>query len=518
MQKISISLEKLLSYLGIKNEKNWTPFLLKWFSFGLFIHCVFAICSTGFHHFDEHFQILEFLNAKLDKTPIKELPWEYHHKMRSWTQPGLYYLMAKFWSILSLENPFFWVSSFRLLTSLIGQISICTLSLAVFFLFKEDIKRKWAIILLNLTWYVPYIQTRPSSEGLGSNLFILGISMMIWGLMRQKSQNKFPFYLALTSGIFFGLSFTFRFQLGFVVMFCWFWMVFIQKIHISRAIGMAGGIISMIFLEVLVDYWGYGEWTVTPWNYVHDNLVLLDKGREHLQPFMSPWWSYFKFSLMRGVPPLSLILIFSQLLFWFKRPLHLLTWATLPLLVIHSIISIKSMRYLFPIAILTPLTLIELPALLKLNLDFFKKKWVKATLKSMLVLNCILLMFLVFKPAEKMVDLYHYIYKNKINEIYIKGENPYSFVGLPVYYYKAKELNLIFKRPDKKKKEFWYFVGEINSQNKIDMLEMNNKTLTIDSFNCQPKYLKYPLSLLKFNIGNWQKNSTIWGLFRCQHP
>ena len=516
MLKISILLEKLLLFLGIENRKYWTTFLLKWFFIGFFIHCVFAIFSTGFHHFDEHFQVLEFLNAKLGKTPLNELPWEYHHKMRSWTQPGLYYLMAKFCSFLSIENPFFWVFSFRLFTSLIGWLSICSLSLTVFFLFKEDVRRKWAVILLHLTWYIPYIQTRPSSEGMGTNIFILGLSMLIWGLMRQKSQGKFPMSFALVSGIFFGLSFTFRFQLGFVVMFCWFWMIFIQKIHIKSAIGVAGGIISMIFLEVLVDYWGYGEWTFTPWNYVHDNLVLLDKGREHLQPYMSPWWSYFKFSFMRGVPPLSLILIVAQLFFWFKRPLHLLTWATLPLLVIHSMVSIKSMRYLFPIIVLTPLTLIELPTLLKLNLTFFKKKWIKVTLKGLLVLNCLLLVFLVFKPAEKMVDLYHYIYKNKINEIYIKGENPYSFVTLPVYYYKPDKLNLIFKNPTKQKKKFWYFISQINRQNKIDMLKTNNKTIKIDNFSCQPKYLKYPLNLLKFNIGNWQKNSKIWGLFYCQ--
>ena len=179
--------------MGINDGKTWTPFLLKWFLIGFFIHCLFAIFSTGFHHFDEHFQILEFLNAKLGKTPIKELPWEFHHQMRSWTQPGLYLLMAKFWSLLSIEDPFFWVFSFRLLTSLVGWISLCSLCLAVFFLFKENIKRKWAIILLNLTWYIPYIQTRPSSEGLGSNVFILGLSMMIWGLMRQKSQRNFLF-------------------------------------------------------------------------------------------------------------------------------------------------------------------------------------------------------------------------------------------------------------------------------------------------------------------------------------
>ena len=112
-----------------------------------------------------------------------------------------------------------------------------------------------------------------------------------------------------------------------------------------------------------------------------------------------------------------------------------------------------------------------------------------------------------------MVDLYHYIYKNKIKKIYIKGENPYHFVGLPVYYYKEKDLNVIFKKPDKQQKKFWYFVDNLSAKNKIDIQKMNGKTISIDNFNCRLKYLKYPLFSLKFNIGNWQKNSRIWDYF-----
>ena len=411
-------------------------------------------------------------------------------------------------------NPFYWVFSFRLLTSLIGWISICTLCLAVFFFFKEDIKRKWAVIFLTITWYIPYIQTRPSSEGLGSNIFILGLSMMIWGLMRQKSPGKFPFSLAFFSGIFFGLAFTFRFQLGFIVMFCWFWAVFIGKIPFPKAAIMAVGIVLMIFLEVVVDYWGYGQWTFAPWNYIHDNLILIDLRREALRPYMDPWWGYFKYSFMKGVPPLSLLLIISQLLFWIRKPWHLLTWATLPLLLIHSMISIKAMRYLFPIIILTPLTLLELPAFLKLGSNFFKKSWVKGILKGTLVFNGILLLFLAFKPAERMVGLYQYVYENNIKEIYIDGEDPYIMVGLPVYFYRNKDLKLIFKKP-KREKTFWYFVDRINE--KMDLNKIKDQMILINNFNCQLKYFKYPLFSIKFNIGNWQKNSRMWGLFYCQN-
>ena len=528
----SFLLEKVFFYLGIDNKKDWIPFLSKWFFLSFIIHIVVAIFSAGFYHWDEHYQILEFLSTKIYESSVDHLPWEYRFKMRSWTQPGIYFLIAKFLGIFGLENPVTLAFFFRLFTSLTGWLSLCTLGFSVFFLFENDIKRKWAIILLTLLWYIPFIQTRASSEGLGTNVFILGLSMMIWGLMKYRIQKKFPAFLAIACGIFFGLSFTFRFQMGIVIMFSWLWVVFIGKIPIRQAMCIAFGIVAMILMEILVDCWGYGVWTFAPWNYIRGNIHLMDTQKEMLQPFMYPWWNYIVFSFKEGIPPISLILIASQLLYWFKKPLHLLTWATLPLFLIHSMISIKDMRYMFPIAIFTSLTLIEFPTLLKMEL-YLKKKWIKEILRGIFIFNIILLIIVCIKPVKPITGFYDYVYKNKerIKKIYLhgfhmdikdKGEiirpyiistHPYRLVvKLAVNFYKPKDLKIISSRSYKKEKEFWYFMD--NADGKIS--DMKDEKLFIDNYHCKLNYLNYPLFLLKIGVVKDKDHRWIWGLFHCE--
>ena len=504
-KKLYDLLESIFRFLGIDNNKNWVPFLFKWFFLSFVIHVTIAIFSTGFFHFDEHYQILEFLGVKLHMTPANELPWEYQYKMRSWTQAGLYFLIAKCLGNFGIENPVMLAFYFRLFTSLTGWLSLCTLGFSVFFLFENDIKRKWAIILSTLTWYIPFIQTRASSEGLGTNVFILGLSMMIWGLMKMQTQKKFPLSLALASGVFFGLSFTFRFQLGLTIMFSWFWAFFFKKMPVSKAFSILFGIVAMIFLEVLVDYWGFGTWTFTPWNYLYQNLIL-NKASDFAT---FPWYYYFTESIKKGIFPLSLLLVFSQVLFWIKKPRHLISWATFPLFLVHTLIARKALRFLFPIAVFIPLTLVELPDLLNIR-PYLKKKWIKISLYVMLYLNIILLIIVCLKPTRPIIGLYDYVYKNQdnIKKIYLqKGWNPYH-PAHPIYFYRPHDLKLTTSSP--KETKFWYFVHHIKEEITRD------KIYFIDNYHCRLVYLKYPLFILKFNIGNWQKNSTIWGLFQCQ--
>ena len=218
MQKVLFSiLARFFSYLGIDKEKTWISFLGKWFLLSLFIHFVFAVFSTGFHHYDEHFQILEFLNTKLGGTPAHELPWEFHHKMRSWTQPGLYFLIAKFWSVFGVEDPFFLAFCFRLFTSLTGWLSLCTLCFALFFLFKEDVKRKWGVIFLTLTWYIPYLQNPSFFRGIGSKYFYFGSLFDDLGIDETEESRKISF-----------ISGTFKWN------FIWTWLYLSFSIGISH--------------------------------------------------------------------------------------------------------------------------------------------------------------------------------------------------------------------------------------------------------------------------------------------
>jgi phosphatidylinositol glycan class B len=53
-----------------------------------------------------------------------------------------------------------------------------------------------------------------------------------------------------------------------------------------------------------------------------------------------------------------LTLMAGTFLGWVRRPLHCLTWATLPFFAVHCLISHKEMRFLFPVAVLTPVLVV----------------------------------------------------------------------------------------------------------------------------------------------------------------
>ena len=483
-------------FLILNIPVSWIPFFRYWFTFGLVVHVLCAIFSAGHHHNDEYYQILEFLNAKLGGTPLKELPWEYHHKMRSWMQPGLYFLIAGFFELFGVNDPFFLTFSFRLFSSLTGFFGLSLLSLCSFFFFKENHKRKWAVILLMMTWFIPYILARPSSEGMGTNAFIWGLSLLVTGLM----QKKFPPLLGFFSGFFLGLSFSFRFQLGITVLFTWLWAIIHGRIRLTTATLMILGIFLVTGLQVVVDRWGYGTWVFSPWNYLYENLIL-DKA-SNWETF--PWWAYFHFSFVKGVPPLGLLFIVGQVLFWIKRPGHILTWITLPLFIIHSSIAAKAMRYLFPVIIFTPLCLLETPALIKNGYSLLKNKWIKRSLYGLLVINIILLLTICFIPARFSIGFYRYVYRHNIKTIYIDGENPYHMPDLPFFFYKRPDLKLIPMDNDTNMENYWYFVDNVQKIRKISKID-----------RCRLKYTLYPDFLLNFNITGWMDRSRIWGLFYC---
>ena len=83
-------------------QKERQAFLL-----ALFLLILTSYFSVGYHHFDEHFQILEFAGLKLDLTTQSELPWEYHSQMRAALQPAIVVGAHAAFRVLGLaENPF----------------------------------------------------------------------------------------------------------------------------------------------------------------------------------------------------------------------------------------------------------------------------------------------------------------------------------------------------------------------------------------------------------------------------
>ncbi|OFZ23398.1 MAG: hypothetical protein A2202_05755 [Bdellovibrionales bacterium RIFOXYA1_FULL_36_14] len=490
-------LSKLLRDISVENDEIY--FLRKWLLIGLGLHVICAVFSTGFLHFDEQWQILEFLGAKLGKTTFDVLPWEYRFKMRSWTQPGLYYLLFKPFIYLGIDNPFTLATIARLFSSIIGWVSIILVSLAAFFLFDKKIERMWAIRLLCITYFIPFIHARPSSEALSSSFFLTGLSMLIIVNVLEKKRNEISPWWLLIIGFIMGLSFTFRYQMGFVILFTWIWYIIWGKSSVIKIALLALGVVVAVLLEIPVDRWGYGEWTVAAWNYLDQNIIQ-DKASNFPT---APWYYFITKSFTRVVLPISLLVVPAWLIFWFKRPKHPVTFGTLPLVLIHSIIAAKAFRYLIPIAPLTPIVLVEMNKILPAKY-LQKGLWF---LKLCLVVNCILLIGVLFRSAKSVVGMYEFVYDNKITLINYTEENPYTMLGLPLNFYKSKllEMKYINNYENLENQKGWIFVSK--GDRILAFLNQNQ---------CVLKYSSYPQFTLKLNYFKWAERSRFWALFFCE--
>ena len=107
---------------------------------GLFFLCIAAFFSKGFHHPDEHFQILEMAALKLGLTSPGDLPWEFHEKMRSAFQPWLAVGVDRLGCRLGICDPFFITILLRLLSAVLSWLA----SYSLLKTFLNDLKSNWS--------------------------------------------------------------------------------------------------------------------------------------------------------------------------------------------------------------------------------------------------------------------------------------------------------------------------------------------------------------------------------------
>ena len=170
---------------------------IKWLLLITFIlHLITSINSVGFHHLDEHYQILEFANYKLGNNQPSDLPWEFEAKLRPAVQPAIAFLIIKFSQSIGITDPFTQAIFLRILSFLLSLLSVCLLLYA----FKEEIKSKtllkWFLYLSFFLWFAVYSHVRFSSEGWSGSLFFIGFALFYY--FKHKGLSNFnPFFALL---------------------------------------------------------------------------------------------------------------------------------------------------------------------------------------------------------------------------------------------------------------------------------------------------------------------------------
>ncbi|TNF00750.1 MAG: hypothetical protein EP326_06030, partial [Deltaproteobacteria bacterium] len=365
--------------------------------FGALFHFLTPIFSEGFHRLDEQTGILRFLSLKLGTMSEDQMIAEYPMKIRPWLQPAFYYLFAKPLQLAGLENPFQLAWFLRATSSILGF-----LSLGSFYLFARNFVQKESsrvifIYTLFTLWFLPFFHARTTAENFGITFFLFGMSLIF-------SWKQF-----FLGGLFLALSFVFRFQMSVMIFFSVLWFPLFGKQSWWTFFKISLGILIGWLLTIPIDQWGYGEWTLTPWNYFDINIL---KG--FASSFgVDPWYAYITKGISRGIPPLSLLYAGALLYCWIKHPKSWITWTTLPFLVVHSMISHKELRFIFPMTLFIPLAF----AYVNEHTKILERKPMRWLVGLCLILNMGALFVASFKPAYSQIGFYKHVYENKISTL-----------------------------------------------------------------------------------------------------
>lgn len=462
-----------------------------------------AFFSVGVHQCDEIYQVYEFAGYKLGINQASELPWEFHEQMRSGIQPFCVYVITKALHALSIENPFTISCFIRTLQSLFSFLVL----LQFLGLMEKEIRSKtmqaWLYGFGLLFWCLPYFHARFNSENFSATLFLLGLVLILRSI--ERPNRLIPFLLA---GLCMGIAFECRFQTSFMIAGLFGWLLVIKRASFSAVAIAILGVVLSVGLGLIADHWLYDKWVLSWWNYVDLNLFK-DKasqfGRE-------PVYFFVLESLLQLIPPFSLLIIYFVIAFWVRFRTHVLTWITLPFILLHFFVAHKELRFLFPV-------LNFLPVMILLYVQSVQSKPGRLTgllrssffVKFSITVNVLLLVFFIFKPADnasfELRKIYSLTGKHPL-DLWYKDIDPYSDHG-SLHYFRNPAITTISDTLKViPKPNTCYYTPDFSGP---DVLAKNN-TVFVKQYSSFPAWFSY------LNFNGWVERSDPFTIYKKYQP
>jgi len=493
----------------LKNLKLSMPLVL-----GSVILFSTVLFSTGYDFADEHFQILEIANYKIGNTPASTLAWEFHAQMRPSLQPTIAYTVIKTCNFFSIYSPFIIATVLRLISAILILLTISLLVKAFKEYYSTQLSKNYLYTMFLFTWFLPFNFVRFSSENWSGMAFMLALALYL--LNREKKNN----FNLLFVGFLTGLSFVFRYQSVFMIFGLGLWMIIIGKESFKKIILFGIGNIAAIVIGILLDRWLYGNWVLTFWNYLDFNII-----QDKVSEFgILPWWFYFENIFLKATPPIGICIIISFIYIWVKYPKNILTWISVPFILIHILIGHKELRFLYPLLLLTPIvfaifiTNTQTNNKLKLILQ---NNILKKIAYFIIGINIAILLIMCFKPADESISFYKRIYikyKNQNTELIIIGnENPYIRGGknLPISFYKPKMLLITNIQSDALLTDSLLFKKNRNYLFAIKKFDARNSYI-YNNLKFTKIYQTYPEWVEQFNVNNWMSRTKVWTIYEIK--
>lgn len=402
--------------------KHLTRFEKQILFWGLLAHLIAAWFSVGFHHPDEHYQIVEFANYKIGSplTPANKLAWEYGTRIRPGLQPFMAFALLKAYHAVGLTDPYNYTFLLRLISGLAAFFTAFAFHRAIVPQIRNEYLKKAHLILSVLGWGLVYIHVRFSSE----NWSAMAMAWALIFLWKDKNASRYWLF-----GIFAGLSVIFRFQSIFMVGGAGLWMLFVDRAKFRSILEVVTGFLIATAFGLIFEYWLYGAWNFSPWLYVEQNIFY---NRAAVYG-VAPWYWYFTEIVKEGLAPFSVIMLLSIFIVPIARPKHILSWMMPLFLLGHIVVAHKEFRFLWPLSVFYPFFAVATVAYLQERMTSFREKkfYQKGILwfrKTFWLANGLALLLMITKPANDLValnkDVFRHI-QSPTTIIYSKEFNPY---------------------------------------------------------------------------------------------
>ncbi len=285
------------------------------------------------------------------------------------------------------------------------------------------------------------------------------------------------------------------------------WLLYSRKL---RAVDWGwlslGGVIALA-AGVGADYWLYGNWAPTAYNYFQANII----ENKAANWGTAPWWFYFREIGLSGLPPLSLLLLILAAWGGWKNRQHVFIWVLLPFTVAHMLVGHKELRFLFPMVF--PFVALVAFAWPAMQMKFGQRLWAKGIFSLALGVNFLALPLRSLTPANEALPcfryLYHYAQQQPATLIAIE-KNPYNLVGLNAQFYQPPGLQ----------------VQVIPGLDALEPLSGLPPCLLLYPRIQLPKqipglqvtrlYSYFPDWISAFDFNHWQSRSRIWSIYEVK--
>jgi len=316
----------------------------------LLIHVVTAWQSTGYSSADEHFQIIAFAQTKLGELPVEHLPWEYDAGIRSSLQPWIAVQVFHAAQLVGITDPFNRTFLLRLLTAALALLAVRGFVRATLDQVPVCLKKPF-ILLSYFLWFLPFLHVRFASESWAGTFLLFGLTSLF--RITAERETRRPWDL-LWAGIAFGIALLCRPPVGLILISALFWMAVVRKVKWNGIVLVLVGSTAVAIAGFAMDSAFYDRSVFSVWEYVRMGFA----GDPDHRFDELPWYYYPPWIVKYAIPPIGVCLLLALALLIWKRPKHLLVWCIVPFFVVHAFIPHKELRFLFPLADLTPLLLV----------------------------------------------------------------------------------------------------------------------------------------------------------------